>query len=226
MTTIKVEKQDSVFVLTMTNGDHGNVLNDGVLDEFHHAFDDLEKSRGDASLIITSNHDKSFSNGIDLPWLMQQRDMLAFIRRLEGFYVRLALLNMPVIAAINGNAYAGGALLATACDMRLMREDRGRFCYSEVKVKMPFTNALLDIVRLLPNPAAVYELALTGSAWGGGECERRNVVNQALPADQLMPAALKQAAAMASLDRTTYTTIKRGLRPAIMALQAQRASDE
>lgn len=222
MSTMTLEKQDSVFVLTLNNGAAGNMLNDAVLNEYLNIFDQIEKEAGDASLVITSSDAKTFSNGIDLPWLMQQTDAMAFITRLENFFVRLGLLNLPVIAAINGNAYAGGALIATCCDLRLMRSDRGRLCYSEVKVKMPFTPALLDIVRLLPNADAGQELALTGNAWGGEECANRHVVQQALPAEELLPAAMALATDMATRDRNTYAAIKRGLRPALMALAKQR----
>ena len=50
------------------------------------------------------------------------------------------------------HAYAGGALIASACDFRTMRADRGRFCFPEVDIKIPFTPIMTEIVRLLPNP--------------------------------------------------------------------------
>ena len=81
----------------------------------------------------------------------------------------------PLLIGSNEDALAVMARLEDAvtaenqANFRLMRADKGRFCYSEVKVKMSFTPALLDIVRLLPNTAAGFELALTGNAWGGEE---------------------------------------------------------
>jgi enoyl-CoA hydratase/carnithine racemase len=222
MSTMKLDKNGAVFVLTLTNGAAGNMLNDAVLAEYIEILDVIEGDTANASLVITSDDAKTFSTGIDLPWLMQQPDAMAFITQLENFYIRLGLLNLPVIAAINGNAYAGGALIATCCDFRLMRADRGRFCYSEVKVKMPFTPALLDIVRLLPSVDAGQELALTGNAWGGEECAHRHVVHHAVPGDNLLPAALTLAADMATRDRMIYAAIKHGLRPALVTLASQR----
>ncbi|WP_220813517.1 enoyl-CoA hydratase/isomerase family protein [Pseudomonas paralcaligenes] len=222
MSTMKLEKHDGVFVLTLTNGEAGNLLCDEVLQEYLENFAAIEHERGDAALVIISTDPKTFCNGINLPWLMRQKNPMAFATRLENFLIRLGLLNLPVVAAINGNAYAGGALIATASDFRLMRADRGRFCFSEVKIKLPFTPALLDIVRLLPNRAAIDELALTGNAWGGEECARREVVHQALPEDRVLPAAMALAADMATRDRATYTAIKRGLRPTLVGLAGQR----
>lgn len=222
MSFMNLAKQDAVFVLTLTNGAAGNVLNDAMLSEFHEQLDRIENAVGNAALVLTSDDAKCFSNGIDLPWLMLQPDPMAFITRVENFLVRLALLNLPVIAAINGNAYAGGALIATCADLRLMRADRGRFCYSEVKVKLPFTPGLIAIVNLLPDADARQELALTGDAWGGEECARRRVVRQALPAAEVLPAALTLAADLATRDRNTYASIKRSLRPELVALAQQR----
>lgn len=222
MSFLTLTQQDATFVLTLTHGAAGNVLNDAMLAALHEALDHVERSTDDAALVITSDDAKCFSNGIDLPWLTQQPDPVGFIKRLEDFYIRLGLLNLPVIAAINGNAYAGGALIATCADLRLMRADRGRFCYSEVKVRMPFTPALIAIVNLLPEPEARQELALTGNAWGGEECARRRVVHQAVPATDLLPASLTLAADLATRDRPTYAAIKRGLRAELVQLAQQR----
>ncbi|MDF3031646.1 MAG: enoyl-CoA hydratase [Moraxellaceae bacterium] len=222
MNTLKLEKHGAVFVLTLTNGAAGNTLSDTVLAEYLDVFDAVERESGDAALVITSDDPKTFSTGIDLPWLMQQPDPMAFATRLENMLIRLGLLNLPVIAAINGNAYAGGALLAAACDFRLMRADRGRFCYPEVNIRIPFTSAILEIVRLMPNAGAAQELALTGNAWGGEECARHRVVHQALAAEELLPAAMALAADLATRDRHTYAAIKKGLRPALLALAQQR----
>lgn len=219
---MRLEKRDAVFVLTLTNGDAGNLLNDRVLDEYLAAFDTIEHEKGNTALVITSDHPKTFCNGIDLQWLVQQQDTTKFITKLESFLVRLGLLNLPVVTAITGNAYAGGAMIATASDFRIMRSDRGRFCYSEVKVKLPFTPALWDIVRLLPCQEALNELVLTGNAWGGEECLRRQVVHQAVAEDQVLPAAMALAADLATRDRATYAAIKSGLRPALLNLASQR----
>lgn len=222
MTTMQLEKHSQVYVLTLTNGSTGNTLNDAVIEEYLAVFDEIEASSDNASLIITSNDPKTFSTGIDLPWLMQQSDFMGFIQRLENFLIRLGLLNLPVIAAINGNAYAGGALIATACDFRIMRADRGRFCYSELNVKLPFTPGLMETVNLLPCRDAVIELCLTANAWGGDYCLQRRIINQTATAENLMQDAMALATELACKDRSTYRQIKHGLRPSLLKTAQQR----
>jgi len=224
MPAITLSRDNNVHILTLTNPDKDNCFNNDVLAEYSAAFDAIESTREDASLLIRSDHPKTFCNGIDLPWLMSQQGdgMKSFVLALENFLIRLALLNLPVVAAINGNAYAGGALLANCCDFRLMRADRGRMCYSEISIKMPFTPVMFEVVRLQANPHAAWEMTMTGRAMGGEECARRLIVDRALPIEQLNDEAMKLAGELATKHRVTYAQLKRGLRPAMVALARER----
>lgn len=224
MTSMTLDKQQSVYILTLTNGQQENALNRDVLNEYNDIFDQIENSTHNASLVIQSDHPKTFCNGLDLIWLLQQspEDKKAFITQLENTLIRLALLNLPVLAAINGNAYAGGTILAAACDFRLMREDKGRFCLPEVNINIPFTPALMDIVQLLPNPYAVQQMALTGQALTSKACLQSQIVNHLYPEDALQMETLKLAEEMAQKNRTTYTVIKHQLRSKIVQIAKER----
>jgi len=130
----------------------------------------------------------------------------------------LALLNLPVIAEISGNAYAGGAILASACDFRLMRADKGRFCFPEVKLTIPFTDCIAEIVQLLPNQHAIWEMSLTGKSMTGIECLDTHVVHQIHPAESLNAEVFKFAEEMSQKHRLTYAVIKRQLRQRMLRL--------
>lgn len=224
MSAISLTREGNVHVITLVNGDKDNTFNLDVLAEWNRALDQVAAGSEDASLLIRCEHPKTFCNGIDLPWLMAQKPEVftTFIRELENFLLRIATLNLPVVAAINGNAYAGGALLANGCDFRLMRSDRGRMCYSEINIKMSFTPVMFEITRLQHDPHAAWEMAMTGRAFGGEECAQRKVVDRALPLEQLDAEAMKLATELATKHRATYTQLKRGLRPAIVALARER----
>lgn len=218
MSYMQMEKRGAVYVLTLTNGDRDNTFNPEVLAEYHQHLDRVVAHPDNAALIITSSHSKTFCNGIDLPWLLTQtpEDFQEFVGALDSLLLRIATLNLPVIAAINGNCYAGGAILASACDFRFMREDRGRFCFSEVNIKIPFTPVMVDIIQQLPNPQALRDLALTGKAVGGLAAYKMRVVDRVYPESTLFSESLAFAEAMAEKHRATYTTIKRSLRPRLV----------
>ena len=224
MTALSLTRTGNVHVLTLTGGEQDNTFNLDVLAEYKAVLDEITAGRDDASLLIRSEHPKTFCNGIDLAWLMKQPPDVfgAFIPELENFLLRIATLNLPVVIAINGNAYAGGALLANAADFRLMRADRGRICYSEISIKMAFTPVMFEIVRLQHDAQAAWEMTMTGRALGGEEAAQKKVVDRALPPAELDAAALQLATDLAGKHRATYTTLKRGLRPAITALAQER----
>ncbi|MGI9285025.1 MAG: enoyl-CoA hydratase/isomerase family protein, partial [Pseudomonadales bacterium] len=154
---MSLEVKDGIHVLTLTNHKGENTFTLDVMNEYLAALDVVEQFEGNTALIIRCDHEKTFSTGINLQWLMSEteQNQKAFIRAFETLLYRLALLNAPTVVCINGNAYAGGAILASAADFRVMRSDRGRFCLPEVNINMTFPPVLLDIINLLPNKQAL-----------------------------------------------------------------------
>ncbi len=221
MSTMRLEKQENVFLLTLNNSARANTMTDAVLDEYHAALDEVEASQGNASLVITSADPKFFSNGIDLEYI-QSKGMQylfdTFGARLDQLLMRVALLNLPTVACVTGHAYGGGALLSSACDFRTMRADRGFFCFPEVDIKLPFTPAMLASVNLLRNPQLVWEMALTGRPVGGEEAAKKGIIDAAFPADELLPKTLALAGQLAAKDRRTYTQIKQMMRQHLRSL--------
>lgn len=214
MPTMQLAVNDGVHVLTLTNNDHENKFNLDVIQEYLTALDSVEAFDGNTALLITCEHEKTFSTGIDLEWMLvqdeQQRDQ--FVKALETLLCRLALLNVPTVMCLNGNAYAGGAILSSAADFRVMRSDRGRFCYPEVNIHIPFTPMMVDIINLIPNKHALKHMALTGVAYTGEQCLEHHIVDGIYPMDELQDAAFGLAKSLSEKDRVTYTTIKRSLR--------------
>ena len=220
---------DDIHILTLTNADNGgdNRLTTKVIDEYFAALDIVEKYQGNTALVLTCEHEKTFCTGINLDWLTQQNDAgrQQFFVAFETLLCRLALLNAPTVACINGNAYAGGAILACATDYRLMRSDRGRFCFPEVNIKIPFSPATHDIAQLLPNKQALKDMMLMGTAYTGKQCAELQIVDSIHPASQLQDQAIALATTLATKDRNTFTIIRNLMRPAIQAHLSRLTSE-
>ena len=221
MTTMNLQLQDGIHILTLTNAENGgdNRLTTAVVGEYLAALDTVEHYQGNTALLLTCTHKKTFSTGINLDWLIQLDDAgrREFTTAFETLLCRLALLNAPTVACINGNAYAGGAIIASAADFRLMRSDRGRYCYPEVDIKIPFNQVSSDIGQLLPNQQAVKNMMLTGVAYTGLECAELQIVDAIYPQDQLQAEALSLTKTLASKDRDTYCKNRNLMRPEIVA---------
>jgi enoyl-CoA hydratase/carnithine racemase len=218
MPTMELTKEGAVYVLTLTNGADANTLTEDVVGEYHDILDELEASKENSALILTSRDPKFWCNGINLDWLRKQpHDYFPkFLQLLDELFLRFSLLPMPTVGCLTGHVYAGGAILATTLDFRLMREDKGFFCLPEVDIKILFSPVMYEILRLLPDHHALNELVLTGKRIGGKEALYMKIVSAVYPKEILHDKAMEMAMSLAKKDRLTYAHIKRGLRQSLV----------
>jgi enoyl-CoA hydratase/carnithine racemase len=193
MSPIEYRLEEHVAVVTMKSGE--NRFNTEFLEAFEGLLDEIENRTEATALLVGSAHEKIWSNGLDLEWLKSEsaRDPEAAARisdRLMRFLWRLLTYPLITIAAINGHAFAGGAIMACAFDFRFMRTDRGYFCFPGVDLGiaiLPGMDAILK--KALPVPL-VLEAQLTGRRYTALELEARQVVVKACPINDLLPEAL------------------------------------
>jgi Delta3-Delta2-enoyl-CoA isomerase len=193
MVPIEYRLDEQVAVVTMKSGE--NRFNPEFLEAFENLLDEIEHRTGATSLLVGSAHEKIWSNGLDLEWLQSEtaRDPDAAARisqRLTRFLRRLLTFPLITIAAINGHAFAGGAIMACAFDFRFMRTDRGYFCFPGVDLGiaiLPGMDAILK--KAMPSPM-VLEAELTGKRYTAAELEARQVIVKAYPVDSLLKEAL------------------------------------
>lgn len=181
---------DNVAVITMKNGE--NRFNLDSIAAFIAVLDEIEQQTEANALVVTSAHEKIWCNGIDLDWLLPeiQRSgetaMNGFMAELYRLLKRVLTMPMPTIAAINGHAFAGGAFLAFAHDLRFMRSDRGWICLPEVDLGMKLGPVLLAVAkRVVPMPL-LEEMAYTARRMTAQECEERHIITGASPLETLM----------------------------------------
>jgi enoyl-CoA hydratase/carnithine racemase len=145
--SIELSETGDVFIMTIGLGP--NVWNPTLLDKLEEALDKVEKSNGPKALVITAK-DKFFSNGLDLKYLSkaESNQIVELFGRISKVLARVLTFPMITVCAINGHAFGAGttlttlnneigAFLALACDYRLMKQDRGFFCFPEVDLGLP-----------------------------------------------------------------------------------------
>lgn len=217
MKYLDLKKDGNVFVVTLIDSENKNTFRSEALIEYNQIFDEIEGSPGNASMVITSSDPKFFSNGINLQWFsaasVEERD--DFLYRVKRTLLRAATLNLPTIACITGHAYAMGAILASSMDFRIMRADRGRFCFPEVTYGMPLDEPLLALINNLSSQHAVNEMVLSGKALNGEACVQKSVVNYIYPESELFEKTMAFARDMASKDRSNYALIKGNLKKSL-----------
>jgi Delta3-Delta2-enoyl-CoA isomerase len=212
MTAIDLTRNGPVFVLTM-NADE-NRFNRGFVDALNGALDEVEKSNGPAALVTTGGTEKFYSNGLDLAWMGSddgRNEGPRFVQDVIGLFGRLLAFPIPSVAAVNGHAFAAGAMLALAHDFRVMRTDRGFFCLPEVDINIPLAPGMTALIEAKLAPKVVVESVLTGARFGGPQALERGIVDAAVPGPDVVPQAIARATALAVKDRATYGALKRGL---------------
>ena len=136
MSLIDYTLDESVAIITMNSGE--NRFNPDFIDAFLNILDTIENETEAKTIIVTSAHEKIFTNGLDLEWLAptiqsgETKKAQDFFYKLNELYKRVVNYPMLTIAAISGHAFAGGAIFSGAFDFRFMRSDRGFFCVPEV----------------------------------------------------------------------------------------------
>ena len=209
MENIRLGRDGAVFILTMQAGE--NRFNPAFIGAINQALDQVEGSSGPAALVTTGGEEKFYSNGLDLGWLMGEgkNEWKTFIPEVLKFLGRLMAFPVPTVAAMNGHAFAAGAMLALAHDYRVMRADRGFFCLPEVDIKIPLAPGMNSLIKCRMSPTVFRDAVLTGKRIGGSEAKGLGIVDEAVPLDQVLPKAVEMAAEMAAKDRKIFGTLKR-----------------
>lgn len=218
---IELTRTEDVFVLRMAADE--NRFNPAMLEAFDEALGTVEASEGPAAVVLTGQG-KFFSNGLDLEWMManvEQGGPSLVANGLQALYRRLVTFPTATVAAVNGHAFAGGGMLALACDQRVMRTDRGFFCLPEVDINIPFTPGMARLVQAKLTPAAAYQAMLTGRRFSAEEALAAGFVDAAVPEDQVLPEAVERAQALAGKTRGTVETIKQRMYGDVAATLAE-----
>ncbi len=204
---IEAGKIDDVVVLTMKAEE--NRFNLPMLDAFKASLDDVEADETALAVALTGEG-KFFSNGLDLEWMMEagEESTKLVVEGLQALYMRLLTFPVPVVAAVNGHAFAGGAMLALACDERVMREDRGYFCLPEVDINIPFVSGMSKLIQAKLTPAAAHKAMLSGHRVGGPEAVEWGIADEATSEDQVLAAAIERAKALSGKSRPVVSAIK------------------
>ena len=225
MSIVDLKKEGDIFILTMQSGE--NRLNRTFIEAVNQAMDTVEKSMGPAALVTTGGEEKFYSNGLDLTWMAGdgEKERPQFVKSVLKLLGRLMAFPMPTVAAINGHAFAAGAMLALAHDFRVMRADRGFFCLPEVDINIPIAPGMMALIKSRLSPNVFRTSVLTGARIGGAEAKELGIVDEAVPGDQVLPQAIARATAIANKGRDIYGTLKRGMYTEAVALLESGAID-
>jgi Delta3-Delta2-enoyl-CoA isomerase len=204
---IDLERRDEVWVLRLCHDE--NRFNLASVAAIHAALDEVASTPGPAAL-VTTGAGKFYSNGLDLDWLLsagpEREGFLPDVHRMLG---RVLGLDVVTVAAVNGHAFAGGAMLASAHDYRVMREDRGYWCLPEVDLGLPLTPAMYAVVAAHVPRQALHDSCLSGRRYSGPEALAAGIVDEVAAEADVVDRAVARAAELADKHRDVIREHKR-----------------
>jgi enoyl-CoA hydratase/carnithine racemase len=223
MTVIEIQAIGAVQVLTMSSG-RVNAQDVELLEELAAKLRELAAA-GAGALVVTGAG-RVFSAGVDLNRVVEggagYTDRL--VPALSAAFEAMFSYPGPTVAAINGAAIAGGCVLACACDHRLISPD-GQIGAAEVRVGVPFPVAALEVMRYACGRHAD-EVLLGGRSYRGADAVARGLADRVVE-DDLLEAAVAEAADLGGIPAETYRHTKTQLRvPTMARIRAAGTTDE
>lgn len=187
------EIKEGIGYVTMNRPKALNALNTEVLTELDHVFREIDKNK-EVQVVIVTGAGRSFIAGADIAQMSELNGTEGRDMTIQGQLVMelIESINKPVIAAINGFALGGGNELAMACDVRIASE-KAKFGQPEVNLGIiPGYGGTQRLPRLVGKGMAK-KLIYSGEMIDAQEAYRIGLVQEVVPAEELMAAAEKLA---------------------------------
>ncbi len=205
---------DQVLLVTLNRPDVGNALNTQMAHDMLDVWRRLEADGQDVRcVVLTGAGDKIFCAGGDLKERngMTQQAWNRQHELFERMFWQMGDLPQPLIAAINGHAYAGGLEMALMCDFAYA-SDRARYAFTEVAIGiMPGAGGTQNLPRAIGLRRAK-EMLMTARPIAAERALEWGLVNALYPADQVLKASLDAAQAIAQNAPLSIRQVKKSVR--------------
>lgn len=236
---IRVAVEERIATVTLDRPERYNAMGVKIVEELNAALEELEGEADARAVILTGAGDRAFCSGADLKERagMDADERWEHNRAMNDFANRLARLQTPTIAAINGLALGGGFEAALACDFRIAAE-HAEMGLPEVGIGIvPGSGGTQRLPRLV-GPSRAKELILTARRISAAEALDMGVVNGIVPGENLLDEARKLADEIAknsplavaygkaAVDAAMETSFEQGFRFETAAIRATLASED
>jgi len=201
-----LEKIEGIAIITLNRPKRLNAQNRALQVKLNQALSEFERDKKVKVIIITGSGDKAFSAGADIYEMVEfsGKEQEKYSSFLADWTWHLATCKKPTIAAINGLAYGGGALLASLVDIRLGCE---RTSFRFLAASVGRVNSTWTLPLIVGWPMAK-ELIFTGRVVEADEALRIGLLNKLFASSELMNGAIEMGRAIATNNPETVQGIK------------------
>lgn len=207
-----MERDGDLILLALARG-KANALNKSMVEAFVRGVELAERDDSVRGLVLASDNPRLFSGGFDVHEVFGYDDktMRAFFGRFIDLLEGLRHLPKPTVAAVSGHAYAGGALVVLACDLRIFAEGDTRFAVNEVNLGVVLPEPLLKVLAVNIGLSSTRQLLLFGDVFRGAQALHAGLVDEMAPPREVLTRAIGCARMLAAKPALAYAAHKRTL---------------
>jgi len=219
---IHVSKDGEIATVTLNRG-KVNALIEPMVEELTKSFVDLAADNEVKSIIFTGSG-KFFSFGFDVPELLDysKSDFISYLEKFTSLYTNIFQFPKPVIAALNGHTIAGGCMLATACDYRLMVSGKAKIALNEITFGASVLAGSVEMLRFCVGSKNAQSILYSGAMYAAQEAFELRLVDQVSSEAALAEDARKVALEFSQKDSAAFRSIKLLLRKPVAARMIKR----
>jgi len=181
-----------------------------------------------ARALVLSGAPGRFCAGLDVPLLMgfDRESIRSMWHCLYSMLRALAASEVPVAAAITGHSPAGGAVLATYCDYRIMAEGDFKIGFNEVQVGIPMPVAILHCIARVVGDLRAERLCVSGALVPAAEALRVGLIDEIAPADQVIERSLDWCREITALPPNAMSRTRESCRAGLVRLMDEGLAGE
>jgi len=212
MQFVEVSKEERIASVVLSRG-KVNALNEALVGELKTCFEELGDDE-DVRAVILTGQGKFFSFGFDIPELVpySKEAFSEFVAKFTDLYTQIFLFPKPVVAALNGHTIAGGCMLATACDCRIMVEGKAKISLNEILLGSTVLTGAVEILKACVGQKNAETILYSGFMYTAEQALPLGLIHQKATEEDLYPEARRVAGEFAQADPAAFQGIKLLLR--------------
>ncbi len=226
MKFVSVSVDGDIATVLLTRG-KVNALTEALIDELRNCLRELSSDLRVKAAILTGTG-KFFSFGFDIPRFLDhsKKEFTRYLAKFTDFYAELFTFPKPVIAALNGHTIAGGCMIATSCDYRIMATGKARISLPEITFGSSVFAGSVEMLKACVGGRNAESILYSGSMYSAEEALILGLVHQVSSEENLLSDAKRVAEKFANNGGRAFQSIKHLLRQSIAKeiIKKERAS--
>lgn len=203
---VTVHQLDGLVHLAMDDG-KANAIDGPQMDELEAALEDADKAN---AAVVLSGRAGYFSGGLNLKVLpgMPADKLVVVLEQFTRLMLRLFTFPRPLVVACTGHALAGGYVTMLGADERVATQGAFKLGLNETQIGLSLPLFVVEMARAQLPVASLHAAVVRGDIFQPDEALRKGLVDEVVPAEQVLPRAIERAKELAALPSEAYRNNK------------------